>query len=496
MLQFSHGQLLLVQYSPAMKTSIWTETMTQNIHAPNRRRFVRSAVASSLLMPGILSEILAADSAEQSNPLSPKPPHFPAKAKSVIFLFMSGGVSHIDSFDPKPKLIEDHGKEVVFDHPETRNRPGYEKIFLKRPDWKFSPRGQSGIEVSDLFPHIANQADDIAFIRSMHTSHSNHYNATLGMHTGSFAFARPSIGAWMSYGLGTVNQNLPSFLVLAPDMPYAGTQVWASDFLPGAHQGTRVMPGSEPVANLVRRVPQSKQQELELEVLKAFNASHQATRMNDPQLAARIKSFETAHGMQTEMPAALDLSQESDATLALYGLKRGETSGFGWQCLAARRLVQRGVRFVELIHTGSSGNWDSHGNMADHGRLAPQVDQPIAGLLQDLKQQGMLDDVLVVWTTEFGRTPFNNTADAPGREHHNWAFTSWLAGAGVKQGFVHGATDEYGIRATEKPVHVHDFHATILHLMGIDHERLTYRHGGRDYRLTDVHGHVVKDVLS
>ena len=470
--------------------------MTQNIHAPNRRRFVRSAVASSLLMPGILSEILAADSAEQSNPLSPKPPHFPAKAKSVIFLFMSGGVSHIDSFDPKPKLIEDHGKEVVFDHPETRNRPGYEKIFLKRPDWKFSPRGQSGIEVSDLFPHIANQADDIAFIRSMHTSHSNHYNATLGMHTGSFAFARPSIGAWMSYGLGTVNQNLPSFLVLAPDMPYAGTQVWASDFLPGAHQGTRVMPGAEPVANLVRRVPQSKQQELELEVLQAFNASHQAKRMNDPQLAARIKSFETAHGMQTEMPAALDLSQESDATLALYGLKRGETSGFGWQCLAARRLVQRGVRFVELIHTGSSGNWDSHGNMADHGRLAPQVDQPIAGLLQDLKQQGMLDDVLVVWTTEFGRTPFNNTADAPGREHHNWAFTSWLAGAGVKQGFVHGATDEYGIRATEKPVHVHDFHATILHLMGIDHERLTYRHGGRDYRLTDVHGHVVKDVLS
>lgn len=300
----------------------------------------------------------------------------------------------------------------------------------------------------------------------------------------------------MSYGLGTVNQSLPSFLVLAPDMPYAGTQVWASDFLPGAHQGTRVMPGSEPVANLVRRVPQSKQQELELEVLKAFNESHQAKRINDPQLAARIKSFETAHGMQTEMPAALDLSQESDATLALYGLKRGETSGFGWQCLAARRLVQRGVRFVELIHTGSSGNWDSHGNMADHGRLAPQVDQPIAGLLQDLKQQGMLEDVLVVWTTEFGRTPFNNTADAPGREHHNWAFTSWLAGAGVKRGFVHGATDEHGIRATEKPVHVHDFHATILHLMGIDHERLTYRHGGRDYRLTDVHGHVVRNVLS
>ncbi len=200
--------------------------------------------------------------------------------------------------------------------------------------------------------------------------------------------------------------------------------------------------------------------------------------------------------MQTEMPAALDLSQESDDTLALYGMTRGQNDGFGWQCLAARRLVERGVRFVELIHTGSSGNWDSHGNMADHGRLAPQVDQPIAGLLQDLKQRGMLDDVLVVWTSEFGRTPFNNTADAPGREHHNWAFTSWLAGAGVKRGYVHGATDEHGMRAVEKPVHVHDFHATILHLMGIDHERLTYRHGGRDYRLTDVAGHVVREILT
>ena len=461
-----------------------------------RRHFVKSAVASSMLMPGLLSELLAADAVDSANPVAPKQPHFPAKAKSVIFLFMSGGVSHVDSFDPKPQLIADHGKEVIFDHPETRNRPGYEKIFLKRPDWKFTPRGKCGIEVSDLFPHIAEQADDIAFIRSMHTSHSNHYNATLGMHTGSFAFARPSIGAWTSYGLGTVNQNLPSFLVFAPQMPYAGTQVWASDFLPGAHQGTRVFPGAEPVANLARRVPTTRRQELELSALAAFNESHRATRADDPQLATRIKAFETAHGMQTEMPAALDMTDETEDTLSLYGMNRETRDGFGWQCLAARRLVERGVRFVELIHTGSSGNWDSHGNMADHGRLAPQIDQPIAGLLQDLKQRGMMDDVLVVWTTEFGRTPFNNTADAPGREHHNWAFTSWLAGAGVKRGYVHGATDEHGIRAVEQPVHVNDFHATILHLMGIDHERLTWRHGGRDYRLTDLAGHVVKDVLS
>jgi len=459
----------------------------------SRRQFVQSAVAGSILMPGLLSELLAADS---NDPLAPKKPHFPAKAKSVIFLFMSGGVSHVDSFDPKPKLIADHGKQVTFDHPETRNRAGYEKLFLKKPDWKFVPRGKSGIEVSDLFPHFSQQIDDVALIRSMHTSHSNHYNATLGIHTGSFAFARPSLGAWTSYGLGTKNRNLPSFLVLAPQMPYAGTQVWASDFLPGAHQGTRVVPGAEPVANLRPRVLPASRQRLELDALQAFNESHLSTRQDDPYLAARIKSFETAYGMQAEMPGALDLSRESAATLALYGLKRGQTDGFGWQCLVARRLVERGVRFVELIHTGSSGNWDSHGNMADHGRLAKQVDQPMAGLIQDLKRLGLFDDVLVVWTTEFGRTPFNNTAQNPGREHHNWAFSSWLAGAGVKRGLAHGATDEHGIRAVEKPVHVHDFHATILHLMGLDHTKLTYRHAGRDYRLTDVHGHVVKEILA
>ena len=459
----------------------------------SRRAFVQSAVAGSILMPGLLSELLAV---ENTDPLAPKPSHFPAKAKSVIFLFMSGGVSHVDSFDPKPRLFADHGKKVTFDHPETRNRPGYENLFLKRPDWRFAPRGRSGIEVSDLFPHLGRQIDDIALIRSMHTSHSNHYNATLGMHTGSFAFARPSIGSWASYGLGTVNRNLPSFLVLAPRMPYAGTQVWAADFLPGAHQGTRVVPGAEPIANLRPRIPEAGRQRLELDALKAFNETHQSTRQDNPELAARIRSFETAFGMQAEMPEALDLAHESDATLDLYGLQRDQTDGFGWQCLVARRLVERGVRFVELIHTGSSNNWDSHGNMADHGRLAGQVDQPIAGLIRDLKQRGLFDDVLVVWTTEFGRTPFNNTASNPGREHHSWGFSSWLAGAGVKRGYVHGATDEHGIRAVENRVHVHDFHATILHLMGLDHTKLTYRHAGRDYRLTDVEGEVVKNVLA
>jgi hypothetical protein len=470
-----------------------------NCPACSRRAVLRSAVAGSLLMPGILHQLLAEDAARASgdqDPLAPKATHFPAKAKAVIFLFMSGGVSHVDSFDPKPKLTADHGKQVTFDHPETRNRPGYEKLFLKRPDWQFAPHGQSGIEVSTLFPRLADSADDIALIRSMHTSHSNHYNATLGMHTGSFAFARPSIGAWTSYGLGTENRNLPSFVVLAPQMPYAGTQVWASDFLPGEHQGTRVVPGAEPVPNLQRRVPTQRRQELELAALQRLNATHAEARGGDRQLAARMRSFETAFGMQFDMPQALDLSQEDDATLARYGLPRGASDGFGWQCLVARRLVERGVRFVELIHTGSSGNWDSHGDMADHGRLAPQVDQPIAGLIADLKLRGLFDDVLVVWTSEFGRTPFNNTAENKGREHHSWAFSSFLAGAGVKRGIVHGATDEHGIQVAEKPVHVHDFHATILHLMGLDHTRLTYRHAGRDYRLTDVHGNVVHDVLA
>jgi len=456
-------------------------------------------VASSMLFPAIVSELCGDENAQaraRGDELAPRPPHFPGRAKSVIFLFMSGGVSHVDSFDHKPKLFEDHGKQVTFDHPETRNRPGYEKLFLKRPDWTFARHGECGMEVSTLFPHMAKQVDDLCLIRSMHTGHSNHYNATLGMHTGSFAFARPSIGSWVSYGLGTENRNLPSFVVLAPQMPYAGTQVWASDFLPGAHQGTRVVPGAEPVPNLARRVPSQRRQELELAALKRVNQQHLQSRAEDPQLAARITSFETAFGMQFAMPEAFNLSQETDATLQLYGLSREQNTGFGWQCLVARRLVESGVRFVELIHTGSSGNWDSHGDMADHGRLAPQVDQPIRGLLQDIKQRGLSDDVLVVWTSEFGRTPFNNTAENKGREHHNWAFSTWLAGAGVKRGYVYGGTDEHGIRAVENPVHVHDFHATVLHLLGFDHTRLTYRHAGRDYRLTDVHGNVVKDVLA
>ena len=454
-----------------------------------RRSFVRSLVAGSALLPGLVSRLLADDG------LAPKAPPGPAKAKRVIFVFLTGGFSHVDTFDPKPRLVAGHGKEIKADHPEIKNRPGYERIFLKRSGWDFAPRGACGTEVSALFPEIGACADDFALVRSMHTSHSNHFNATLGIHTGSFTVPRPSLGSWTSWGLGTENRNLPSFMVLAPHTPYAGTQVWAADFLPAEHQGTWVVPGNEPIANLRPRVPDALQA-LEREALADRNARHLATRAGDPMLAARMRSFETAAGMQLEAPEAFDLSKESDETLKLYGLKRGQTTGFGWQCLAARRLAERGVRFIELIDSGSSGNWDSHGDMADHARLARNVDRPVAGLLKDLKRRGLLEDTLVVFTTEFGRTPFNSSADHKGREHHSWAFSSWLAGAGVKAGTVYGETDDVGMKVAKDPVHVHDFHATILHLLGFDHLKLTYRHSGRDFRLTDVHGDVVKGILA
>ncbi len=468
----------------------------ERIYDSSRRGLLRSMVGGSMLLPGIVSQLLADEGARpgDSDPLAPRSPHYPAKANRVIFLYMSGGVSHVDSLDPKPKLLADAGKTVAVD--EFQGRKGSFSMFLKRPQWSFSRHGSCGTEVSSLFPCVALCVDQLCVIRSMKSDHTNHYEATLGMHTGSFTFARPSIGSWVSFGLGTLNRNLPSFVVIAPRSPYAGGQVWGSDFLPGAHQGTLVVPGPEPVANIRRRVASRGLQELELSGIFELNRRHLAARAGDPLLTARMKSFETAFGMQAEMPEVFDMSKESDATLKMYGLERGSTAGFAWQCLVARRLAERGVRFVELIDSGSSNNWDAHGDMLTHDPLARNVDRAIAGLLKDLKQRGMLEDTLVVWTTEFGRTPFNADKGAAGREHHHWVFSSWLAGAGVKPGIVFGESDEYGINVARDPVHVHDFHATILHLMGLDHQRLTYRHSGRDYRLTDVAGKVVGGVLA
>jgi hypothetical protein len=440
---------------------------------------VRSLLLGSGLFPALLSDLMAAD-----NPLAPKAPHFPGTAKRVIFIYLSGGMSHVDSFDPKPKLAEYQR--------EGKTREGGGKA-LGSP-WAARPRGQSGIEVTDLFPHIADSIDDFTVLRGMRGDHNDHFQATLGVHTGSVTFKRPSVGSWVTYGLGTENQNLPCYVVLAPEMPYAGSQVWSSDFLPGVYSGTRITSGPEPVPDLNRRAPTAEMQERELGLLAKFNRKHEQRHPGDPMLEARIQSFETAFGMQMTMPKVLDLAKESDATLALYGLERGSTQGFGWQCLVARRMMEAGVRFVELIDVGSSKNWDAHGDINTHGPLAKNVDVPVVGLIADLKSRGMLKDTLVVFTTEFGRSP--SPEGEKGRGHYNRAYSSLMAGGGVKSGFVYGKTDDFGAKVVDEECHVHDFHATILHCLGFDHTKLTFRHAGRDYRLTDVAGRVVKEVLA
>ena len=441
-------------------------------------------------MPGILSELLAGStSAAPTDPLSPKPAQFPAKAKRVIFIFSNGGVSQMDTFDPKPELMKADGKMMGV----GGGLSNQQRVLLKS-GWQFRPGGKCGTMVSDLFPHLRECMDDICVIRSLKGEDNEHYNATLGMHTGSFFFSRPSIGSWVSYGLGTMNANLPSFVALAPQMPYAGTQIFNNDFLPAYHQGVRVVGGKEPIANLDRRSQQRGLQELELQFADVLNNRHLATRAHDTDLAARIRSFETAFHMQTDAADAFDLAKETDATLQLYNVKRGNNDSFGWQCLVARRLAECGVRFIEIVDGSSSKNWDQHGDMAEHAIHAKNIDQPIAGLLRDLKSRGMLEDTLVVWTTEFGRTP--GVDGTKGRGHHSACFCSWLAGGGVKGGITHGATDEIASTVVENKVHVHDFHATILHLLGMEHEKLTFRHGGRDYRLTDVFGNVVHEVLT
>lgn len=450
---------------------------------PTRRRTIRSLAGGGLLLPGLLSDMMA-ESAGGS--LAPRRPHFEPKAKRVIFLFMTGGVSHVDTFDPKPFLREHH------------NEPYGKKSVYKGADWEFRRYGRSGIEVSDLFPHIGSVIDDIAVIRSMKNINGDHFGATIGIHTGSGTFNRPSIGSWVSYGLGTENRNLPSFMVIAPELPYAGGQVWGSDFLPVPHQGTRIVPGEEPIANMRRRSASAAAQRTELDMLDYFNRQHLRGRELDSNLTARIESFETAFGMQAAAPEAFDLSGESEATLKMYGLERGGAEGFAWQCIMARRLAERGVRFIELIDGGASleKNWDAHAKMANYNKLARNVDRPIAALLKDLKSRGMLEDTIVAWTTEFGRTPFCPAPNVEGRGHHARVYSSWLAGGGIKGGVVYGASDEMGREVAENVVSVHDYQATILHQLGLDHEKLTYRHAGRDFRLTDVHGRVLHDIVA
>lgn len=452
----------------------------------SRRGFFKTGVGG--LSAAVAGQQLAmAARANGGHPLAPRPGHHRAEAKHLIFVFLTGGFSHVDTFDPKPKLQADHRKTIA-----AESLRDVSQLPLLGSPFQFRRHGESGLAISELFPHLATVADELCVIRTLRTDILEHFQSVLAMHSGSATVPMPSLGSWLSYGLGTLNPNLPPYLVLCEHLPYAGSQVWDSNFLPPEHQGTRLLPGDEPIADLKSPARTATLAELEARLLADFNDEHLAARQGDPNLRARINSFRTARGMMQVAPEVFDLSRESQATLDLYGLAVGDTRAFGWQCLMARRMVERGVRTVELIDTGASDNWDSHGNMQDHRPKARRVDQPLAGLVRDLRQRGLWDETLIAICTEFGRTPWD---PGPGRSHWHRAFTCLLAGAGVQGGMTYGETDEYGILPISNPVHVHDYHATILHLMGIDHTQLTYRYAGRDFRLTDVAGNVISAVL-
>jgi len=433
--------------------------------------------------------LLASDGAGQS--------HFPARAKRVIFLFMKGGPSHIDTFDPKPLLDRDHGKPPPFELPRvTFAKQGN---LLKSP-WQFHRYGESGLPVSDLFPHVAQCIDDLCILRGVHGTNPAHGGAMLKLHTGSDTFVRPSMGSWIVYGLGSENRNLPSFVTICPTLAHGGVNNWGSAFLPQYCQGTPMGTASASsreakVKHITPPASISSDQRKQLDFLGKLNAQSVRENPEVEAMNARLGSFELAYRMQTSMPEAQDLSGESAATQKLYGVDDPVTEDFGRQCLLARRFCERGVRFVQVTHSDSEVQWDQHSNLYQgHTKNAAEVDKPIAGLLKDLKSRGMLEDTLVIWGGEFGRTP--TAQGGNGRDHNPHGFTVWMAGGGVKGGRAYGATDDYGYYAERDKMHVHDLHATILHLLGLNHETLTFRHAGRDFRLTDVHGTVAEAILA
>jgi len=426
---------------------------------------------------------------DYGSPLLPKATHFPARAKRIIFLFMQGGPSHLDTFDHKPLLQRDGGDAA------PAGTPGKGGKLFASP-FKFRKTGQSGIEITELLPNLAQHADDLCVINSMHTNSPAHPQATIEMHTGTSLFVRPSVGAWALYGLGTVNQNLPGFITINPPERLGGPQNYGSAFLPASYQGTRIGAvragsGDDLLSQIIKPRADLAAQRQQLDLIQEMNRELLDQSRVSAELEGVIESYELAFRMQAAVPQVLDLSKESDATKEMYGIGSGPTNNFGTQCLMARRLAEAGVRYIEVCHQG----WDQHNNLRE--RLPANckaIDQPIAALLKDLKQRGLLDDTLVVWGGEFGRTPQGQNSD--GRNHNAAGFSMWLAGAGVKGGMRYGATDDYGGRATVNKVHTHDLHATLLHVMGLDHEKLTYNYGGRDFRLTDVYGHVVRDIVS
>ncbi len=466
----------------------------------SRRHFLQTSAC------GFGSLALSALAHGAANPLAVRQTHHAAKAKRVIFLFMAGGVSHVDSFDYKPRLLKDDGKLMDFNDARSVAKTGSGSTQrVMKPLWDFKQHGQCGQWASTLFPHMAEMVDDLCFVQGMHTEGVAHGPATLFLHTGSTNFIRPSMGSWVTYGLGTENENLPAFVSISPSLSNGGPRNYGTAFLPPVFQGTALGRAGAPAAeanikNIRNTLLTAEQQRKQFDLLRSLNheqLQRSAMGGQDAELEAVLNSYELAWRLQGNAPETLDITGESEDTLKLYGINEKPTDNFGRQCLMARRLAEKGVRYIQVNYTDNSNNpaWDQHSNLPKHGEHAAAVDKPIAGLLKDLKQRGLLEDTLVWWGGEFGRTPYAER-NGTGRDHNPLGFTQWLAGAGVKPGFSFGGTDEFGHFAVENKVHMHDMHATILHLLGLNHEKLTYRYAGRNFRLTDVHGHVVKEILA
>jgi hypothetical protein len=468
----------------------------------DRRNFLRQAGGGfgaialfSLLSREQSAAASAADVAER--PLAPKAPHFAPRVKRVIYLFMHGGPSHVDLLDYKPELIRCGGQPLPESVGPVMTRRKVAQNPLLPPVRRFRPRGESGLMISDFLPHTAELADELCVLRGCHGDSVNHPQSVYQMNTGSILTGRPSLGSWVGYGLGTENDSLPAFVVM-PDPGgglKGGPPAWGNGYLPATFQGTTFRPGPKPIVDLRPQASISPREQLAtLEYLRTLNRQHADDRPGDSALAARIESYELAYRMQSAAPTVVDMQDETAETLALYGIGKKRTDEFGRRCLLARRLVERGVRFVQL-YSGDTNGWDAHNDVdKNHSEYCGKTDKPVAGLLIDLRRRGLLDDTLVIWGGEFGRMPMSE--QGKGRDHNPWGYSLWLAGGGVRRGFSYGATDPFGLRAAEDKVHVHDLHATILHLLGLDHERLTFQHNGREERLTDVAGRVVREILA
>jgi Protein of unknown function (DUF1501) len=466
----------------------------------SRRRFLSRAGGGfgMLALASMLAEErTGAASDKVSATDSPRSPHFAPRVKRVVWLFMHGGPSHVDLFDPKPDLIRHAGQPLPESFGAVMTRRKVAENPLLGPVKPFRPRGESGLEISDFLPEIARHADELCVIRSLHGDSVNHPQSVYQMNTGSILMGRPSVGSWVSYGLGSENRDLPAFVVL-PD-PGGGVKggppAWGNGYLPATFQGVTMRPGSQPILHLKPQPSISpSQQRATLDLIQQLNRDHLAARDHDDELAARIRAYELAYRMQTAAPELVDLSGETADTQSMYGLDQKETRDFGQRCLLARRMIERGVRFVQ-VYSGDTNGWDAHNDvLKNHTQMCRATDQPVAALLTDLKQRGLWDDTLIIWGGEFGRMPMSE--QGTGRDHNPWGYSVWLAGGAVRGGLAYGTTDPIGLRAAENRVHIHDLHATILHTLGLNHEHLTYFHAGRDQRLTDVEGNVVRDILS